>query len=84
MQEPHFRYLDYPEVTAIVGLTKTPLRSRVKAGTFPQPVALSSRCIRFRSDQVAAWMEAQSAAPDTGKPERSARGKAARLKQVAK
>ncbi len=84
MKEAQFRYLDYPEVTAIVGLTKTPIRSRVKAGTFPQPVALSSRCVRFRSDQIADWMDAQSAAPDTGKPERSARGKAAQLKQVAK
>lgn len=65
MNAAPFKYLDYPQVCELVGLTKTPIRSRIKAGTFPAPVALSSRCVRFRSDQVAAWMEAQATAGDS-------------------
>lgn len=65
MNAAPFKYLNYPQVCELVGLSKTPIRSRIKAGTFPAPVALSSRCVRFRSDQVAAWMEAQAAAGDS-------------------
>ncbi len=73
MQAAPFKYLDYPQVTELVGLTKTPIRERIKAGTFPAPVALSSRCVRFRSDQVAQWMIDQSAAADSSKEERTAK-----------
>ena len=71
MQSAPFRFLDFPEVCETVGLSKTPIRARIKAGTFPAPVALSSRCVRFRSTDIAAWMEAQT---DTTKDQRSEKG----------
>lgn len=79
MQTAIFKYLDYPQVCELVGLSKTPIRSRIKAGTFPAPVALSSRCVRFRSDQVAQWMEDQAKAGDSSKVERTAKASNARL-----
>lgn len=79
MKTAPFKYLDYPQVCELVGLSKTPIRSRIKAGTFPTPVALSSRCVRFRSDQVAQWMEDQALAGDSSKPERTAKASNARL-----
>lgn len=79
MQTAPFKYLDYPQVCELVGLTKTPIRSRIKAGTFPAPIALSSRCVRFRSDQVAQWMEDQAKAGDSSKVERTAKASNARL-----
>ena len=79
MQTAAFKYLDYPQVCELVGLSKTPIRSRIKAGTFPAPVALSSRCVRFRSDQVAQWMEDQAEAGDSSKVERTTKAANARL-----
>lgn len=79
MQTAAFKYLDYPQVCELVGLSKTPIRSRIKAGTFPAPVALSSRCVRFRSDLVAQWMENQAKADDSSKVVRTAKATNARL-----
>ncbi len=79
MQTAAFKYLDYPQVCDLVGLSKTPIRTRIKAGTFPAPVALSSRCVRFRSDQVAQWMENQAKAGDSSKVERTTKATNARL-----
>lgn len=79
MQSVPFKYLDYPQVCELVGLSKTPIRTRIKAGTFPAPVALSSRCVRFRSDQVVQWMEERAKAGDSSKVERTAKASNARL-----
>jgi prophage regulatory protein len=79
MKTAPFKYLDYSQVCDLVRLSKTPIRTRIKAGTFPAPIALSSRCVRFRSDQVAQWMEDQAQAVDSSKPERTAKASNARL-----
>ncbi len=79
MQAAPFKYLDYPQVCELVGLTKSPIRERIKAGTFPAPVALSARCVRFRSDLIARWMEEQSVAVDSSKTERTTKASKARL-----
>ena len=71
MQTAPFKYLAYPQVCDLVGLTKSPIRERIKAGTFPAPVALSSRCVRFRSDQIELWMQVQSEAADLTKAART-------------
>lgn len=81
MQEATFKYLDYPQVCNLVGLSKTPIRARIKAGNFPTPVAFSSRCVRFRSDQVVQWMEAQAAAVDASLGERTAKASKAHAKR---
>lgn len=70
MEKVPFSYLNYQQVCKLVGLTKTPIRCRIKAGTFPAPVALSSRCVRFRSDDIARWMEEQSKAVDVTQNQR--------------
>lgn len=81
MIEAQYRLLNFPEVSGLVGLSKTPIRNRIKAGTFPEPVALSSRCVRWRSTDIAAWLEAQT---DTTKEQRSAKGTKSRNARLAK
>ena len=61
------------EVEARTGLGCSTIYDGIKAGTFPAPVALSSRCVRFRSDLVAAWMEAQATAVDMTRSARTAK-----------
>ena len=44
------------EVQRIVGLKKTAIYSRVNAGVFPEPLTLGERCVRWRAEDIAAWL----------------------------
>lgn len=48
-------------VLARVGLGRSTLYAMVKAGTFPAPIKLSPRCVRWRASDVEAWLDAHSA-----------------------
>jgi prophage regulatory protein len=45
-------------VMAVTGLRKTAIYQRISDGKFPQPVRLSARCVRWKSDDVRAWVGA--------------------------
>jgi len=49
-------------VIAVTGLSASTIERKVAAGTFPRPVKLSARCVRFPSDAVQAWIAEQVAA----------------------
>ena len=44
---------------ARVGLGRSTIYAMVKAGTFPAPVKLSPRCVRWRASDVSAWLAAR-------------------------
>ena len=52
--------IDIKQVAPIVGLTKSPIFTRIKAGTFPAPVRLSRRASRWRLSSIVAWLDAQT------------------------
>lgn len=84
MNTPTFRYMPKAEVLASVGLSNTALYERIKAKNFPAPVALGKQCVRWRSDEVWAWMERQSENRDVDQEERVTKARAAALKSVMK
>ena len=45
-----------PEVSNIVGLSKSEIHRKVKAGTFPAPVRLGRRCTRWNIAEVENWI----------------------------
>ena len=49
-------------VKELTGLSEPTIRRRVKAGTFPAPVRLSARCIRWKAETLQNWLKAQQAA----------------------
>lgn len=65
-----------PEVERVVGLGKTKIYELLNSAhekhdpSFPKPVVLSPRCVRWRSDEIQAWMDARSADRDAGHAER--------------
>ena len=77
MDQINFRYIDFKEVSHVTGLTKTPLYARIKSGDFPAPIPLSRNCVRWRSDEVAGWMDLQSENRDAGKEDRSTKARGA-------
>ena len=44
------------EVQILVSLKKTAIYSRVKAGVFHEPVTLGERCVRWRTEDIEAWL----------------------------
>ena len=49
--------LRFETVSALVGLKRSAIYSRMDAGTFPRPICLSSRCVRWRAGDITAWLE---------------------------
>ena len=46
-------------VKELTGLSEPTIRRRVKAGTFPAPVRLSARCVRWKAETLQNWLKAQ-------------------------
>jgi len=79
-----FVYLSLDEVLTATGLkSKSNLYSRIASGDFPEPDRLSTRCSRWRSVQVAAWLREQAAANDAEREKRAQRGRQHALHMLA-
>ena len=61
---PAVHLLSVREVSARIGLCRTVIYERLKLGTFPKPIALGSRAVRWRSDEIDRWIEEVSANRD--------------------
>ena len=48
--------LSLKDVQALVNLQKTAIYKRMGAGFFPHPVKLSERCVRWRTQDIEAWL----------------------------
>jgi prophage regulatory protein len=75
------RFIDGRAVTAKVCLSKSEMYHRIKAGTFPRPVALGPRKVVFLESDVEAWMEARIEDADDGSWRRARAQKAVRLRR---
>jgi prophage regulatory protein len=45
------------DVCKLVGLSRSSIYSRVGEGTFPAPVKLSDHCVRWRREDLEAWIQ---------------------------
>lgn len=59
--KPAFELWPLARVSLVVGLGRSSIYQRIKEGTFPRSVSLGLHCVRWRSDQVATWLETQTA-----------------------
>ncbi len=50
------RLLRLPEVAERVGLRRTAIYEKVAAGTFPSPVHVTSRAVRWKESQIENWI----------------------------
>lgn len=50
------RFLRMPEVVHNTGLKKSAIYAAARAGTFPQPIRLSSRCVAWRESEIQQWI----------------------------
>ena len=88
-----FWFMPCREVERAAGLGKTSIYEKLNPASekydpsFPKPVVLSTRCVRWRSDEIQAWMDARSADREAGRTERhdqaSNAGKAGAAKRKA-
>jgi prophage regulatory protein len=55
------RFLKVPEVVRMVGFSRNTLYARIRAGAFPQPVALGPQTSAFLEADIFEWMKSQAA-----------------------
>ena len=56
-------FLSRAEVRALTGLSATTIWREIRAGRFPEPVALSPNRKAFRANDIAQWVSGRSAKP---------------------
>ena len=48
-----------PEVSALVGLSRTSIYRMIREGSFPEPVQVGKRRIAWRQSDLNAWLESR-------------------------
>lgn len=60
------KLLKRPEVEARVGLTTSTIYREMRAGRFPLPRRVGQRAVRWRADEIAAWVDSRVQATGDG------------------
>ena len=58
-------FLDIRDVCAAVRMSASWVHEAARTGIFPAPVVRQSRCTRWRSGDVRAWLIGRAASPDS-------------------
>jgi prophage regulatory protein len=59
--DPHsVRLLRVQDVLRMVALSRSTLYHHVRRGEFPRPLSIGPRAVRWRSDEVHAWLNART------------------------
>lgn len=51
------KFMRIPAVIEAVGIQRTEIYKRIKAGTFPKPISLGTRAAVWDSTEIAAWQD---------------------------
>lgn len=49
------KFLRLPAVIELVGMKRTAIYDRIKAGTFPAPVQIGARSVAWKDSEIADW-----------------------------
>ena len=71
------RFLRVRDVVRMVGFSKNTLYTRIKAGTFPSPIALGPQTTAFLESEIIDWMKVQVQESDRSVGFRQVRAKKA-------
>lgn len=67
MTQQSRRFLRLPDVKRAVGLGRTSIYEKIKAGDFPKPYPLGARAVAWASDQIDGWIESRIKATEVAK-----------------
>lgn len=51
-------FLRLPALKTAVGMSRTAIYLRIKAGTFPKPIQIGARAVAWDEAEIAAWQQA--------------------------
>lgn len=69
------RFLRLKEVQARVGLSRSSIYASISNGSFPKQLRIGARAVAWRSDDIAAWIEARCAESDSTATDRGQGGR---------
>jgi prophage regulatory protein len=67
MQKTEVELLTFAQMSKRVGLGRSAVYQRIKEEMFPRPVSLGTHCVRWRSDEISKWIEAQTTRPESNR-----------------
>lgn len=67
MTQQSRRFLRLKEVQHQVGLGRTAIYQKIKAGEFPSPYPLGARAVGFLSEDIESWIESRIKAAGSAK-----------------
>jgi len=85
-----YTFMSIADVCAAIGQGKSAIYERMDPKSdsydpdFPKSLVLSRRCVRWRSDEIQAWMDSKSENRTVGRAERVNQAKAAAAVKKAK
>jgi prophage regulatory protein len=53
--------LTLPEVSAMIGRSRTSIHNDIKAGRFPRPIKTGERSVRWLAEDIEAWLDQRKA-----------------------
>lgn len=62
----HNRLLRRREVEALTALSRSSLYRKMREGTFPEPIRVGSRAVRWRERELVAWLASRPRATGEG------------------
>lgn len=62
----HTRLLRRNEVEALTALSRSSLYRKMREGTFPEPIRVGSRAVRWRERELADWLASRPLATGEG------------------
>ena len=62
----HNRLLRRKEVEALTALSRSSLYRKMREGTFPEPIRVGSRAVRWRERELADWLAGRPRAAGEG------------------
>ena len=75
------KLLAFPQVSEAVALGRSTIYQRIKDGTFPRALSLGQHCVRWRSDDIAEWIDAQTTRADAAQANAERAKKASSARQ---
>ena len=51
------KFLRLPAVIEMVGMKRTAIYERIKAGSFPAPIQIGARAVAWKESEIADWQQ---------------------------
>ena len=63
------KLLSRKQLEATLGISRSQIYKQMRLGKFPEPITLSSKCVRWRAEEIREWVESRPRATGEHTPQ---------------